>query len=144
MELDLYFMITLYIPWNLTYILWLHCIYLCVKYESNTPTFFKKYRKENIFWRWKRAITPKIIGGFTLNRTSPTFYDYIPVYKISIQHINLFNRYLTKTICVTYGKGGRTDSGDTICPPTENGRGINKNIPPLPSPATRITDLAQL
>ena len=27
----------------------------------------KKYRKENIFWRWKRAVTPKIIGGFYPN-----------------------------------------------------------------------------
>ena len=24
-------------------------IYLCIKYESNTPIFLNKYRKENIF-----------------------------------------------------------------------------------------------
>ena len=24
-------------------------IYLCIKYEANTQSFFKKYRKENIF-----------------------------------------------------------------------------------------------
>ena len=48
----------------------------------------------------------------------------IPVYKISIQYTNPF-----KTICVTYGTDGtdvRTDSGDTIWPPIENGGGIKK------------------
>ena len=35
---------------------------------------------------------------FTLNRTWPTFYDYIPVYKISIQYTNPFERYRMETI----------------------------------------------
>ena len=26
-------------------------------------SFLKKYQEENIFWRWKRAVTPKIIGA---------------------------------------------------------------------------------
>ena len=47
LELDLYFMI----------------IYLCVKYEFNTLVF-KRYQTETIFQHWKRAVTPKIIGGF--------------------------------------------------------------------------------
>ena len=61
----------------------------------------------------------------------PTFYDYIPVYKISIQYTNPFKRYRTETKSVTYGTDGtdvRTDSGDTICPPIENGGGIKKNV----------------
>ena len=74
------------------------------------------------------------------------------MYKISIQYTNLFKRYWTETICVTYetdrtdGTDVRTDSGDTICTPIENGEGgeHNKNIPPLALPATRIADLAQL
>ena len=37
---------------------------LCIKYEPNTPIFLKKLLKGNIFWRWKRAITPIIMGGF--------------------------------------------------------------------------------
>ena len=60
------------------------------------------------------------------------------MYKISIQYANSFKRYLTETICVTYGTDGRdertertyvrTDSGDTICPaPIENGGGIEIN-----------------
>ena len=71
---------------------------------------------------------------FTLNRTWPTFYDYIPVYNVSIQYTNPFKRYRTETKSVTYGADGRTDgtdvrtdSGDTICPPPppiENGGGI--------------------
>ena len=35
---------------------------------------------------------------FTLNPTWPTFYDYVPVYKISIQYTNPFKRYRTETI----------------------------------------------
>ena len=34
---------------------------------------------------------------FTLNRTWPTFYDYIPVYKIWIQYTDLFKWYRTET-----------------------------------------------
>ena len=39
-----------------------------IQYSS----LFKKYRKENICWRWIRAITPLIMGGFypKLNMTS--------------------------------------------------------------------------
>ena len=151
---------------------------------------FKSYGMETIFQNWKRAITPKIIGGFYPKSNLTTFYDYIPVHiiwiqytdlckryrtetifqswkfskskkghnsqnnwcfspliepdlhfmiiylciKISIQYTNLFKRYRTETICVTYGTDGRDgwtgrmdkwtdrtdgrmDSSDTICPP---------------------------
>ena len=64
---------------------------------------------------------------FTLNQTWPTFYDYIPVYNISIQYTNPFKRYRTETKSVMYRTDGCTDSGDTICPPIENGGGI-KNL----------------
>ena len=44
-------------------------IYLCTKFQSNTPTLSKDiarkpfFKVEN-FSKLKRAITPKIIGGF--------------------------------------------------------------------------------
>ena len=75
---------------------------------------------------------------FILNRTWSTFYDYIHVYKMSIQYTNPFKRYRTETKSVTFGTDGTegrtdgmdgrtdvcTDSGDTICTPIENGGGI--------------------
>ena len=80
---------------------------------------------------------------FTPNRTLPTFYDYIPVYKSWIQYTNLFKRYWTEIIFVRYRQDGtdrtyiRTDRGDNIWSapphplppaPTENGRGIKTFI----------------
>ena len=65
-ELDLYFM----------------TIYLCMKYESNTPMYSKDIARKTFFIRRSRAITLTIIGGFIRNRTWPVFYDYIPVYEI--------------------------------------------------------------
>ena len=47
-ELDLYFMI----------------IYLCMKYESNTPMYSKDIARKPFFIRRSRAITLIIIGGF--------------------------------------------------------------------------------
>ena len=47
-ELDLYFMI----------------IYLCMKYESNTPMFLKDMAQKPFFIRRSRAITLIIIVGF--------------------------------------------------------------------------------
>ena len=43
-----------------------------LKKGTNQSFFNKKYRKENIFWRWKRAITPIIMDWFypTWNLTS--------------------------------------------------------------------------
>ena len=35
---------------------------------------------------------------FTLNRTWPTFYDDIPVYKVWIEYTDLFKRDHTETI----------------------------------------------
>ena len=86
---------------------------------------FKRYRTETIFQSWKFFKVEKghNFQNFTLNQTWPTFYDYIPVCKISIQYTNPFKRYRTETKSVTYGTDGRdgtdvcTDSGDTICPP---------------------------
>ena len=74
---------------------------------------------------------------FTLNQTWPTFYDHIPVYKISIQYTNPFKciKFQSNTpilskditrkpfvLCTgqTDGTGwtdGRTDSSHTICTP---------------------------
>ena len=62
MELDLHFMI----------------IYLCIKFQSNTPILSKDI-----------ALKPKVLGTGRMDRTDV-----------------------------------HTDSGDTICPPTENGGGI--------------------
>ena len=39
---------------------------------------------------------------FTLNRTWPVFYNYIPVYKISILYTNPFKRYRMETKSVTF------------------------------------------
>ena len=47
-ELDLYFM----------------TIYLCMKYESNTPMYSKDIARKPFFIRRSRAITLIIIGGF--------------------------------------------------------------------------------
>ena len=47
------------------------------------------------------AITLIIIGNFTLNWTWPTFYNYIPVYKIWIQYTNLLKRYQMENIFPT-------------------------------------------
>ena len=86
-------------------------IYLCTKFQSNTPILSKDiarkpfFKVEN-FSKLKRAITPKIIGGFYPKSNWPTFYDYIPVYKISIQYTNPFKRYRTETKSVMYGTDG--------------------------------------
>ena len=98
-------------------------IYLCTKFQSNTPILskyiaWKLFFKVENFSKLKWAITPKIIGGFYPKSNLAYFYDYIPVYKISIQYTNPFKRYRTGTKSVTYGTDGHTDSGDTICPPT--------------------------
>ena len=62
---------------------------------------------------------------FTLNRTWPTFYDYIPVYKISIQYTNPFKRYRTETKSVTYGTYGQRWY---YMRPHWKWRGIKKNL----------------
>ena len=66
---------------------------------------------------------------FTQNQT--TFYDYIPVYKISIQYTNLFKRYRTETICYVQDGTDRTDLRTAVIlyapphpTPNENGEGI--------------------
>ena len=66
-ELDLYFTI----------------IYLCMKYESNTPMFSKDIAWKPIFLRRSRAITLTIISVF--KQCWPVFYDHIPVFEIWIQ-----------------------------------------------------------
>ena len=93
-------------------------IYLCIKFESNTLIFSKDMERKPFFTvenfsKLKRAITPKIIGGFYPKSNLTTFYDYIPVYKISIQYTNLFKRYCTETICVIYGMD-RMDGTDGL------------------------------
>ena len=111
-------------------------IYLCTKFQSNTPILSndiarKPFFKVENFLKLKRAITPKIIGGFhpKLN-LAYTFYDYIPVYKISIQYTNPFKRYHTETKSVTNGTdrtNGRTYVRTAvILYAIENGVGIKK------------------
>ena len=112
-------------------------IYLCTKYQFNTSKLSKDmarkpfFKHEN-FPKLRRAITPKIIGGFYLKSNLTYIYDYIPVYTISIQYINPFKRYRTETKSVTDGMDIRTDSSDTIWHPIENGgeggEGIKKKI----------------
>ena len=41
---------------------------------------------------------------FTLARTGPIVYDYIPVNKIWIQYTKLFKRYRTETLFCSYGE----------------------------------------
>ena len=112
-------------------------IHLCIKFQSNISilskditqkpkvlrmgrtdgtdirtdsgnTIWKPFFKVEIFSKLKRAITPKIIGGFYPKSNFAYIYDYTPVYKISIQYINPFKRYHTETKSVTYGTDGRT------------------------------------
>ena len=67
--------------------------------QYTNQSFLKKYLKENIFWRWKRAKTPIIMGWFYPNwNLTSLFYDYIPVCWIWFQYINDFKRYQTETI----------------------------------------------
>ena len=47
------------------------------KIKLKKGTNQSKISEGNIFWKWKRAITPII--DFTLLGTWPLFYDYIPV-----------------------------------------------------------------
>ena len=49
-KLDLYFMIIY--------------MYMCIKYESNALMFSKDIKRKLFFNVEKRAVTPKIIGGF--------------------------------------------------------------------------------
>ena len=85
-------------------------IYLCMKYESNTPMYSKDIARKPFFIRRSRAITLIIIGGFICNRTWPVFYDYIPLYEIWIQFTNVFKRYRPETIFRTEIKGHNSDN----------------------------------
>ena len=53
----------------------------------------------------ERALTPKIMDGFYSKSNLTTFYDYIPVYKISTQYTNPFKRYRMETKSVMYATG---------------------------------------
>ena len=85
-------------------------IYSVYEIRIQYTNFFKRYRTETIFRNWKRAITPIIIGDFTLNQTWSIFYDYISVYKIWLQYTNLFKRYWTETIFVWEVRTYRRDT----------------------------------
>ena len=104
--------------WNVS--IWLRC--LCPgAILTWTQAFCKK-------WSWKRAITLIILMDFTLIRTWPIFYEYIPVYKIWIQYTDLSKM---ETIFVSYeGIDVCMDSGDIIWPPPQphhwKWRGYNK------------------
>ena len=49
---------------------------------------YKKISKGKHFWRWKRAITPIIMGGFDPKSNLTSIYDYIPVYKYGMNPIH--------------------------------------------------------
>ena len=53
---------------------------------------------DTIFQSWKRAITPKTIGGFYPESYLTYILWLYTVYKILIQYTNLFKRYQTETI----------------------------------------------
>ena len=106
-------------------------IYLCIKFDSITLIVSKDIERKPFF---KAENFSKLKKGhnsqnnwWILPKIKLDLY-FIHVYKISIQYTNLFKRYRTDTICVTYrtdGRDGRTDgrtdgtdSGDTICPHT--------------------------
>ena len=109
-------------------------IYLCIKFQSNTPILTKDitqkpfFKVEN-FSKLKRAISPKIIGGFypKSNLAYILWYNIL-VYKISIQYYNPFKRYPMETKGVTYGtdETGQTDVQTVVIlyPPIENCGGI--------------------
>ena len=130
---------------NLTYILWL---YTCVQNFNPINQSFQKISHGNHFSKLRKFF--KVEKGhnsqnnwwISLNRTWSTFYDYIPVYKISIQYTNPFKRYRTEAKSVTYGtdgtgwmgRTGRTYVRTAVIlyappppPPIENGGGIKMN-----------------
>ena len=86
--------------------------YLCIKFQSNTPVLpkdiaWKPFFKVENFSKLKKGHNSQnnwwILPFIKLDLH---FYDYIPVYKISIQYTNPFKRYRMETICVTYGTDG--------------------------------------
>ena len=91
-------------------------IYLCTKFQSNTPTLSKDiarkpfFKVEN-FSKSKRAITPIIIGGF---------------YPKSNLNTPILSKDIARTpkVLRTGRMDIRMDSSDTICTPIENGGGI--------------------
>ena len=102
-------------------------IYLCTKFQSNTRILSKDiarkpFFKTDIFSKLKRAISPKIIGGFYPNLTY--IYYYIPVCKISIQYTNPFKRSRTETKSVMDGTGRMyVRTAVILYAPIENGGG---------------------
>ena len=105
-------------------------IYLCTKFQSNTSTFSKDiarklfFKVEN-FSKLKRAITPKMIGGFYPK--SNLTYIFMIIYlciKFQSKTPVLSKDIARKPKVLRTGWTGRTgrtdvrtDSGDTICPP---------------------------
>ena len=71
--------------------------YLCMKYESNAPTYFtnvsKRYRPETSFRMRSRAITLMIIGGF-----------------VSIIELDLY--FMITYLCMKYESNAPTYSKD--------------------------------
>ena len=77
-------------------------IYLCIKFESNTPIFSKDIKWKPFFNYFSIFIKGHNSKNnwwiFTLNRTWPIFYNYMLVYNIWIQYTNLFKSYGPETI----------------------------------------------
>ena len=50
-------------------------IYLCIKYESNTPIFSKNIERKTFFEDEKGAVTPIVMGGFYPKLNLTPIYD---------------------------------------------------------------------
>ena len=97
-------------------------IYLCTKFQSNIPILLKDiagkafFKVEN-FSKLKRAITPKIIGGFYPK--SSDLHFMIMCIKFQSDTLILSKDIDRKPTVLrtgrTDGTDVRTDTGDTIC-----------------------------
>ena len=98
-------------------------IYLCTKFQSNTPNLSKDiarkpFFKVEKFSKLKRAITPKIIGGFYPKSNDLHFMIIYLCIKFQSNTPILSNDIARKPEVLRTGRTDvRTDSGDTICNP---------------------------
>ena len=118
-------------------------IYHCTKFQSNIPILSKDIARKPFFkvenFSVEKGRNSQNNWWILPEIERPTFYDYIPVYKISIQYTNPFKRYRTETKSVTYGTDGTGRDGTDVRtygqrwyymppppPPIENSGGITK------------------
>ena len=111
-------------------------IYLCTEFQSNIPILSKDiarkpfFKVEN-FSKLKRAITPKIIGGF-YPKSNLAYILWLYTGVLNFNPIHQSFQKISHRDQMCYVQDGRkyvrTDSGDTICPSIENGGGTIKPI----------------